>query len=189
MSIQIGHLAPRRVHLCVDTLGYLGDATPFNFTTKAFLLPQFNAVIADRGSTFMAREFLSWSLGAGVARFDDLLAQTPAALSKLQAEYLEEHGDHLEGGSFDDLAGSEVSLLGWSETEDRFIGRAFTSKDDFAVHELPDGLLATPKIEPDPNDPRMVAIGQKYGQALDKLKVPYTFIALGELQKIQCERD
>ena len=185
MSLLSYNLTPTRADVVTDTLAYDQDGTAFAFTTKFLALPHINAVVVDRGATFMARGVYDWALTELLpGGIDDLNTRAPAFLRGLHGDYLKFAGDLLQE---DHHRKSEIIVFGYSPSLGRMVGHGYVSDKDFEPVQLPDGEGFVPPPKRDPADPRVAAIAAQSGKALSRMRVPETFVAVGRLQKLAAE--
>lgn len=130
-------LDPTGVFVLTDTLMTTESGEPAAFVSKAYTVPQIGTLISGRGSSDL---IAGWAFDVTcrtlVADVDMLIGLAPEGLRSRWAT--------LDGQR---TATSTVFVFGWSPAENRFIGYAFRSGDDFEPERLEYGRRCAPGLE------------------------------------------
>lgn len=149
-------LSPGAVVVMTDTLLTTDADNPAAFVTKAVAIPHLGALISGRGTSELV---LDWAhevlFRRPLASFDDLIAQTQAALLRRWREIADRAPPT-----------STVFTWGFSRAAGRVVGYAFRSTADFAPEALEDGL----RFAPTPDDADLEAILASEAGDLAKLR-------------------
>lgn len=127
------------VYVVADTLVTTSDFRAAFFTSKVHPVPHMNGLICGTGSLGLilgwSRQVLGGMLAMDVGHLDEF---TPEALRALHAERPEEER----------AAGTTtIYHLGFDDIENRFVGFAYRSTDDFASERLAYGTRTKPGHE------------------------------------------
>jgi len=127
-------LSPKEVIIATDTLSRTKDGKSLNFVSKIFPLPHLKSVICGTGSLNLMVDWFSFVqrqvIGKDITILDKI---APTELKKIFNKY-----------EFDGEVTSTIYHFGYSKKENRFIGLAYRSTNDFVSERLSDGIGIKP---------------------------------------------
>lgn len=180
MTAIIFSLAPNQVIVASDTLAVAGGTyKPFFFTTKFYPLPHLHGVMFATGLGDLASEWFS-----NLERF---LVRDIQHLDEYVTSSL-----RLLGKSFglDDHQTATIYHIGYSESDDQYIGFAYRSLNNFESEKLVYGIHTKPgvlnaEIKSYPEDFIKVMKNQKYED--EALPIEDRVFIGGEIQSLMME--
>lgn len=136
MTAAIFSINPDQIVLAMDTLAMAGETkTPYFFTTKFYPLPHLYGAMFATGVGDLATQWfvkLERFLAHDIHQLDEYV--TPA-LQRLGVEF-----------GLNSNQTTTVYHLGFSENEQRYVGFAYRSTNDFKSERLPYGLATKPPV-------------------------------------------
>jgi len=131
MSSLIFYTEKEQALTATDTLATSPDGEPFMFTTKAFVLPHLQMIIAGTGiQGFLGKWFVEVNDRSIVRGIDNLNYHTPAILASLWNQFREEN-------SIPNGPTTSIYHLGFSEVEGVIHAYAYRSVNGFASESVP----------------------------------------------------
>lgn len=164
MTLLMYGIDPTQIYIVMDTLAARPDGSPLIFQTKMMAFPHIEVVVAATGSANLASQWFALVRERIPSRdIDTLDARTPQALREL-----------LEDLGGDEALRSTATIyhFGWSPTEDRYVGYAYRSTNDFESERLADGFGVKPVTEVD-------------GERVLDFETPTTVEEIFELAKVR----
>jgi hypothetical protein len=157
MSSLIFLTEESQVLVATDTLATSPDGRPFMFTTKAFILPHLNLMIAGTGAGgFLGGWFIRINDGLVVRGIDHLDYHTPRVLASMWSDYKQKF-------PMPDVT-TTVYHFGFSETTGSIHSFAYRSTNDFHSERLdPYGL----RVKPDCPVPDNYSLPQDIRKMMD----------------------
>jgi len=136
-------IQPDQICLAMDTLVISAqDKTPLCYQTKFVTLPHLNLVIAGTGlASLIAHWFHIVNTSAVVRDIDHLNVFAPELLPKI--------AESQEGT---DLTTTTLYHFGYSVANNRYVGYAYRSADNWESDSLPDALGVKPVVDVPPTD-------------------------------------
>ncbi len=166
MTVLDFHMQEDAIYLITDTMvSEAQSMEPIHFTTKVFPVPHWEGLICGTGiMQFINSWFhtaVSNVLATDVVMLDEF---TPDQLQELWTHgYIENEGNY----------SSTIYHLGFDRAENRFVGYAYRSTDDFISEKLEYGTRTKPNPENADN--------------FELTNFPKDFIELAESQKLEDE--
>jgi hypothetical protein len=131
----------RQVSLATDTLATLPDGRPFEYTTKAFVLPHLRTIIAGTGAGgFLGTWFVRVNDGMVVSGVDHLNFHTAGVLAS-------QWEDFKKGKSLSDGQTTTIYHFGFSETTGLIHSFAYRSTNNFQSESIGYGIGVKPKCK------------------------------------------
>ena len=165
MSSLIFHLDTEQVLVASDTIATSSDGEPFLFTTKVFIVPHLQMLMAGTGSGgFLGKWFIHVNDRMIVSDVEIVDYPAPRILAELWKSHKIEF-------SIPDNATTTVYHFGFSEEDGLIHSYAYRSENDFQSERLPQsGLAVKPECQiPDgyqlPDDIKKMMLEQRTIQA------------------------
>jgi hypothetical protein len=164
MTVLDFHMQEDAIYLITDTMvSEAQSMEPILFTTKVFPVPHWEGLICGTGIMQFINSWFHMAvsniLATNVALLDEF---TPVQLRELWARgYVENEGDY----------SSTVYHLGFDRAENRFVGFAYRSTDDFVSERIEYGTRIKPDLDSIDN--------------FEPANFPEGFIEIAESQKLQ----
>lgn len=168
MTALIFALNPECVLIGMDSLSVREEKIPHNYVTKLFPLPHLKGAICGTGSIDLILDWFADIQRTVIAK--DILFLNKIAqerLSQIKAKY-----------NYPSDLTSTIYHFGYHQVENRFVGFAFRSKNNFEPENLEYGL----GIKPVDDELRRIST-----DLVEKKGLPEGFINLMEYQKLNDE--
>lgn len=139
MSSLIFYVQPNEAFVATDTLATHQNGDPFKFTSKAFLLPHLNMLIAGTGiAGLLSRWFIDINEHMVVYDIEALNVHTPSALNNLWRKF------KMEIPIPDDMT-TTVYHFGISKTTNQLHSYVYRSHNSFLSERLQNSLYVKPE--------------------------------------------
>jgi len=137
MTLVAVAVQPDHAEILTDTFTWSASSLRHGFSSKITLLPHLDTAVMAQGCYELG---IVWEAAvasdpAGVSGFD--------ALDVKARELLPLMWEEVEGRT-GERSSSQVLHVGWSADAGRFVGRRYSSEDDFAGTDLPEGVFVHP---------------------------------------------